>query len=133
MKVVNGLVERPGSTYWRVRHPPFLLERIMKELSIFCDESGDFGEYSHLSPYYIISMVIHDQSADITKGFPCQQIGWISPVPTEQFNAKEDELYVHRRSLVFEQNAQSVKGGNFLQFFKSCPLNCVIQVKLPSA
>ena len=66
MKAVNGLVERPGSTYWRVRHPPFLLERNMKELSIFCDESGDFGEYSHLSPYYIISMVIHDQSADIS-------------------------------------------------------------------
>ena len=63
--MVNGLVVRPGSTYWRVRHPPFLLEIAMKELSIFCDESGDFGAYSHLSPYYIISMVIHDQSSDI--------------------------------------------------------------------
>ena len=37
----------------------------MKELSIFIDESGDFGEYDYHSPYYIIAMVFHDQSADI--------------------------------------------------------------------
>ena len=39
----------------------------MKELSIFIDESGDFGEYSSHSPYYIITMVFHNQDADITK------------------------------------------------------------------
>lgn len=39
----------------------------MKELSIFVDESGDFGEYSSHSPYYIISMVYHEQNADISK------------------------------------------------------------------
>ena len=32
-----------------------------KELSIFIDESGDFGEYDPRSPFYIISMVTHDQ------------------------------------------------------------------------
>ena len=37
----------------------------MKELSIFIDESGDFGEFSNHSPYYIISMVFHDQKNDI--------------------------------------------------------------------
>lgn len=37
----------------------------MKELSIFIDESGDFGEYESHSPYYIITMVFHDQSIDI--------------------------------------------------------------------
>ena len=37
----------------------------MKELSIFIDESGDFGDYSFHSPYYIITMVFHDQSVDI--------------------------------------------------------------------
>ena len=37
----------------------------MKELSIFIDESGDFGEYDHRSPFYIITMVFHDQSEDI--------------------------------------------------------------------
>ncbi len=39
----------------------------MKELSIFIDESGDFGKYSPHSPYYIISMVFHDQSVDINE------------------------------------------------------------------
>lgn len=38
----------------------------MKELSIFVDESGDFGKYSTHSPYYIIVMVLHDQSKDIS-------------------------------------------------------------------
>lgn len=37
----------------------------MRELSIFIDESGDFGEYNHHSPYYIITMVFHDQREDI--------------------------------------------------------------------
>ena len=37
----------------------------MKELSIFIDESGDFGEYDYHSPYYIITMVFHDQNEDI--------------------------------------------------------------------
>lgn len=37
----------------------------MKELSVFIDESGDFGEYAPHSPYYIITMVFHDQSVNI--------------------------------------------------------------------
>ena len=37
----------------------------MKELSIFIDESGDFGDYSYHSPYYIITMVFHNQDIDI--------------------------------------------------------------------
>ena len=38
----------------------------MRELSIFIDESGDFGPYDYHSPYYIIAMVFHDQTADIS-------------------------------------------------------------------
>ena len=37
----------------------------MKELSIFIDESGDFGEYDHHSPFYIITMIFHNQEDDI--------------------------------------------------------------------
>ena len=33
----------------------------MKELSIFIDESGDFGEYDYHSPWYIVTMVFHEQ------------------------------------------------------------------------
>lgn len=37
----------------------------MKELSIFIDESGDFGEYAAHSHYYIITMIFHDQNSDV--------------------------------------------------------------------
>ncbi len=37
----------------------------MKELSIFIDESGDFGAYSSHSPYYIITLVMHAQNINI--------------------------------------------------------------------
>ena len=53
----------------------------MKELSIFVDESGDFGEYDHHSPFYIISMVLHDQSVEIDNDLKALEnelanIGW---------------------------------------------------------
>ena len=38
----------------------------MKELSVFVDESGDFGEYEKHAPYYIVTMVFHDQTIDIS-------------------------------------------------------------------
>lgn len=38
----------------------------MKELSIFIDESGDFGEYSPHAPFYIVTMVFHNQKTDIS-------------------------------------------------------------------
>ncbi len=38
----------------------------VKTLSIFIDESGDFGAYEKHAPYYIVSMVLHDQSVDIS-------------------------------------------------------------------
>ena len=48
----------------------------MKELSIFVDESGDFGEYDHHSPFYIISMVLHDHitwsNEKLTSSCPCK-------------------------------------------------------------
>ncbi|WP_322154331.1 DUF3800 domain-containing protein [Paratractidigestivibacter sp.] len=38
----------------------------MAELSVFIDESGDFGPYERYAPYYIITLLFHDQSADIS-------------------------------------------------------------------
>ena len=37
----------------------------MRELSIFIDESGDFGPAQAHSPFYVLSLVFHDQSDDI--------------------------------------------------------------------
>ncbi len=39
----------------------------MQKLSIFVDESGDFGEFQAHSPYYIVTMVIHEQDKDISE------------------------------------------------------------------
>ncbi len=40
----------------------------MKELSIFVDESGDFGAYnSKYAPQYILTMVFHDQEISINE------------------------------------------------------------------
>ena len=38
----------------------------MRELSIFVDESGDFGLNDMHSPYYIVTMVFHNQDVDLS-------------------------------------------------------------------
>lgn len=38
-----------------------------KILSVFIDESGDFGPYEAHSPYYLVSMILHNQSTDISE------------------------------------------------------------------
>lgn len=42
-------------------------ENLRKELSIFVDESGDFGKYNSSCPFYIVSFVFHEQNKDISK------------------------------------------------------------------
>lgn len=39
----------------------------MKELSVFIDESGDFGAFAEHSPLYLVSLVLHDQAHSISK------------------------------------------------------------------
>lgn len=39
----------------------------MKELSVFVDESGDFGPYSSHSPYYLFTLVFHEQKNPINE------------------------------------------------------------------
>lgn len=38
-----------------------------KTLSIFIDESGDFGSYTQHSPYYLVTMILHNQNTDISQ------------------------------------------------------------------
>ena len=38
----------------------------MKELSVFIDESGDFGEITERPAYYLVTLLFHDQKNDIT-------------------------------------------------------------------
>ena len=64
----------------------------MKELSIFIDESGDFGEYAVHSPYYIITMIFHDQSDDINPS--------ISKLNQELFYLQLDDLCIHTGPII---------------------------------
>lgn len=60
----------------------------MKELSIFVDESGDFGEYAQHSPYYIVSMILHDQENDISANIArldCRFRFNSTPIPIERY------------------------------------------------
>ena len=43
----------------------------MSELSVFVDESGDFGPYDVKSPFYIIGIVMHNQGNDISNQISC--------------------------------------------------------------
>ena len=38
----------------------------MKELSIFIDESGDFGKITERPAYYLVTLLFHDQKNEIT-------------------------------------------------------------------
>lgn len=38
-----------------------------KTLSVFIDESGDFGPYDFHAPYYLVAMILHNQDIDITR------------------------------------------------------------------
>ncbi len=38
-----------------------------KVLSVFIDESGDFGQYNPTSPNYYVAMVLYNQEIDISK------------------------------------------------------------------
>lgn len=64
----------------------------MKELSIFIDESGDFGEYESHSPYYIITMVFHDQQEDIQP--------FISKLNQELSYMNLDNLCIHTGPII---------------------------------
>ena len=40
-----------------------------KILSVFIDESGDFGPYDSHAPDYLVSMVLHNQSISLSETY----------------------------------------------------------------
>ena len=39
---------------------------LKKEFDLYIDESGDFGKFEKHCPFYLVTMVLHDQSYDIS-------------------------------------------------------------------
>lgn len=64
----------------------------MKELSIFVDESGDFGLNDIHSPYYIVTMVFHNQDMDLSN--------MISQLDKSLENLDYKEYAVHTEPLI---------------------------------
>ena len=83
----------------------------MKEISIFIDESGDFGKFNRRSPYYIVTMVFHDQESDISTalesfeqeltylGYPnhCLHAG---PIVRMEYEFKNEDIVIRRKLLM---------------------------------
>ena len=63
-----------------------------KVLSVFVDESGDFGQYNPASPNYYVAMVLHDQEIDISKN--------INALETQVANWGYPEHTIHTGPLI---------------------------------
>ena len=80
-----------------------------KVLSVFIDESGDFGQYNPASPNYYVAMVLHNQETDISKNIDAleRQIGnWGYPAHTihtgpliRRESVYKNDLREHRKAL----------------------------------
>lgn len=83
----------------------------MKELSIFIDESGDFGKLNPRSPYYIVTMVFHEQNSDITACLESleQELGYLGyphhclhagPIVRMESEFKAEDIVIRRKLLM---------------------------------
>ena len=86
----------------------------MKELSIFIDESGDLGEYEHHSPYYIITMVFHDQQEDIQPA--------VSKLNQELSYLNLDNLCIHTGPIIRKVMLSEYK------LFQAADLLCTLEL-----
>ena len=59
----------------------------MKELSVFIDESGDFGEVKERPAYYLVTLVFHNQKYDI--------VNQVKKLESSTKNAGFDFEYIH--------------------------------------
>ena len=102
----------------------------MSELSVFIDESGDFGRYDAKSPYYIIGMVFHDQKDDISEplryldsgleqiGFVrgCVHVGPLIRRENEYLHmTKEERSAILRRMMNFTNRCEITQKAFFVE------------------
>ncbi len=94
----------------------------MKELSIFIDESGDFGEVKERPAYYLVTFVFHDQEKDISdQVHKLEQSTHNSGFPFEYIHTgpviRREDVFCHysideRRKLLYKM----------LNFVNACPI-----------
>ena len=95
---------------------------MIKELSIFIDESGDFGEYQSHSPYYIVSLVFHNQNNDIT-----EKITYLNKI-LSNYDLNNNCIHtgpIVRREEVYQNMSLQERRNilnSFTAFIKKCPI-----------
>lgn len=95
----------------------------MKELSIFIDESGDFGEVKERPAYYLVTFVFHDQEKDISdQVHKLEQSIYNAGFPFEYIHTgpviRREDVFCHygideRRKLLYKM----------LNFVNACPIS----------
>lgn len=97
----------------------------MKELSIFIDESGDFGENKKDSTYYLVTFVFHDQENSISQH--------VSKLESSVKTAGFDLEYIHTGPLIRREDiftGYSIDERRkllykMLNFVNICPIHCL--------
>ena len=95
---------------------------LVSELSVFIDESGDFGELTERPAYYLVTLVFHDQKEDISEH--------VHKLEESIHNAGFDTEYIHtgpviRREDVFASMTIDERRKliyKMLNFTMSCPI-----------
>ena len=95
----------------------------MKELNIFIDESGDFGEIKEIPAYYLVTFVFHNQDNSIEE----QVLKLEESVRSSGFNVE----YIHtgpviRREEVFARYSIDDRRKllyKMLNFVNRCPIS----------
>lgn len=96
----------------------------MKELSIFIDESGDFGKYDPKAPFYIISLVLHDQAVDLSEPMGYLRRGlsetslkrnFVHMGPLIRRESEYKQLTVLERTKILRKMVNFVTKATFLQ------------------
>ena len=95
----------------------------MNELSIFIDESGDFGEVRDVRDYYLVTFVFHDQNKSIS-----DEISRLDDIMHRQ---KSDVEYIHtgpiiRKEGIFEDYSLDERRSLIYKIFNFA-LKCPVQ------
>ena len=79
-------------------------------LSVFIDESGDFGQFDPKHPMYYVAMVLHEQTNDISDNIAMLDnliTNWADIIIFQEFNLFNNlyfvinESYMHEREFSF--------------------------------
>lgn len=122
-----GWSKDPGPTNSAGRLPAIYLGANMQVLSIFVDESGDFGEYAKHAPYYIVL------NCEIKyKSFIFHKIEFKNNFKLEDRIARDISLFIKENLLVFLKYDKIILYYDNGQHELSQILYAVFEAELPS-